>query len=194
MKDARLKSGNLQSVNDSGGLRQGTAAWLGRDGQPVQLASLYGLVHNPPLGSQVLLLPQSGQESNSIGLPDHPAIRPLKNLKPGEVAVVNYLTGAYIIFKENNDIELFTDGNVIGDFGGDVTATIGGNVAATIGGDLTATVSGNVTETVSGNLVATVTGNLTMTAAQISLNGVIIDTSGNITTPGTVTADDFIET
>ena len=149
-----LKSGVLQSSDDSGNLRRGTAAWLGRNGQPIQLASLYGLVHNPPIGSQVLLLPQNGQESNSIGLPDHPNIRPLKNLLPGEVALVNYLTGAYVLFKENGDIEVVSPGNV------DVTAT----------------------------------GNITMTAAQINLNGVIIDGSGNITTGGVVTADDFVET
>ena len=148
------KSGTLNSVDDSGNLRRGTASWLGRNGQPVQLASLYGVVHNPPIGSQVVLFPQNGQESNSIGFPDHPELRPLKNLLPGEVAIVNYLTGSYVLFKENGDIEVVA----------------------------------------SSDLTATVSGNITATAAQINLNGVIIDSSGNITTPGVVTADDFIET
>jgi phage gp45-like len=109
---ADLKYGFLDSADDSGALRSGTASWLGRDGQPIQLASLYGLIHNPPEGCQVLLLPQNGQESNSIGLPDHPSIRPLKDLKEGEVALVNYLTGAYVLFKENGDIEVSTSFNV----------------------------------------------------------------------------------
>ena len=148
------KSGTLNSVDDSGNLRRGTASWLGRNGQPVQLASLYGVVHNPPIGSQVVLFPQNGQESNSIGFPDHPELRPLKNLMPGEIAIVNYLTGSYVLFKENGDIEVVA----------------------------------------SSDLTATVSGNITATAAQINLNGVIIDSSGNITTPGVVTADDFIET
>lgn len=154
MKKAPPKSALLQSSDDSGNLRRGTAAWSGRNAQPIQLASIYGIVHNPPDGSQVLILPQNGQESNSIGIPDHPRIRPLKNLKKGEVAIVNYLTGAYVLFKEDGTIELVTDA--------DVTLTAGGNITAT--------------------------------ATQISLNGVIIDGSGNITTPGVVTADDFIET
>jgi phage gp45-like len=149
---ADLKYGFLDSADDSGALRSGTASWLGRDGQPIQLASLYGLVHNPPSGCQVLLLPQNGQESNSIGLPDHPSIRPLKDLKEGEVALVNYLTGAYVLFKENGDIEVVTPGN----------------------------------------LTATVTGNITATATQVSVNGVIIDAAGNISTTGTVTAAAFI--
>lgn len=159
----KLKAGMLESSDDSGGIRRGTAAWLGRTGQPIQLASLYGLVHNPPAGSQVLLLPQNGQESASIGLPDHPNIRPLIGLLSGEVAVVNYLTGSHVIFKENGDIEV---------------VTTAGNLIATIEGDIT----------------ATATGNITLTGAQLNLNGVIIDGSGNITTPGVVTADDFIET
>lgn len=113
MKDSRLKTGMLQSVDDSGDVRRGTATWLGRDGQPIQVASIYGIVNNPPAGSQVLLLPQNGQESASIGLADHPAIRPLRDLLPGEVAVVNYLTGSHVIFKENGDIVVNTNTNLI---------------------------------------------------------------------------------
>lgn len=159
---ANLKYGFLESSNDASGLRNGTASWLGRESQPIQLASLYGLVHNPPAGCQVLLLPQNGQESNSIGLPDLPGSR-LMGLASGEVAIVNYLTGSHVIFKQNGDIEVIT------------TA---GNLKAAITGDIT----------------ATATGNIAMTAAQINLNGVIIDGGGNITTPGIVTADVFIET
>lgn len=167
-----LKIAVLQSSDDTGELRRGTAAWLGRNGQPIQLAAIYGLMHNPPDGSQLLILPQNGQESNSVGLPDHPKLRPLKNLKKGEVALANYLTGSYILWKENGDIEVVTTGS--------------GNLTATVAGDLIADVAGNVTTTAGGNIA--------MTGAQISLNGVTIDGSGNIVTPGTVTADDFIET
>ena len=113
MKDARLKTGMLETVDDSTDIRRGTATWLGRSGQPIQVAGIYGLVMNPPEGSQVLLLPQNGQESASIGIADHPIIRPVRDLLPGEVAVVNYLTGSHIIFKENGDIVINTDFNVI---------------------------------------------------------------------------------
>ena len=168
---ADLKYGFLDSADDSNGLRSGTATWLGREGQPIQLASLYGLIHNPPAGSQVLLLPQSGQESNCIGLADHPSIRPIKDLVTGEVGLCNYLTGSYVIFRDSGNIEVFT------------TA-----------GDLIATIAGNVTLAVDGDITGTATGNIALTGTQINLNGVIIDASGNITTPGIVTADDFIET
>lgn len=173
----KLKTGNLDSVDDSGGTRRGTASWLGRAGQPIQLASLYGLISNPPAGSQVLLLPQNGQESASIGLADHPNIRPVRDTASGEVGLANYLTKSYVMLRENGDIEVFTKaGNIVIGITGDIVATIGGNVTATITGDLT----------------ATVTGNLTATAAQISANGVTIDPAGNISTTGTVTAAAFI--
>lgn len=126
-----LKTAILESVDDSGILRSGTASWLGRDGQPVQLASLYGIVHNPPEGSQLLLMPQNGQESYCIALPDHPALRPVLNLLPGEVGIVNYLTKSHVVFKANGDIEVFTQA-------GNLVATIAGNVTLTATGTLTA--------------------------------------------------------
>jgi phage baseplate assembly protein V len=151
MMAAHLKYGFLDSSDDSSGLRSGTASWLGRENQPIQLASLYGLVHNPPIGCQVLLLPQSGQESNCIGLPDLPASRK-KGLASGEVAIVNYLTGSYVLFKQNGDIEVITT-------------------------------AGNLIANIVGNMTATITGNITATATQISLNGVIIDSTGNVALP-----------
>lgn len=169
MKDAKLKMGMLESVDDSGPTRRGTASWLGRDGQPIQVASIYGLISNPPAGSQVLLLPQNGQESSSVGLADHPNIRPVRDTKTGEVGLCNYLTGAYVIFRENGNFDVFLPD-------GDLNATINGNLVAAITGDAT----------------VTVTGILTATAAQINANGVTIDPSGNISTPGTVTAAAFI--
>lgn len=172
-----LKVGMLESVTDGGGTRRGTASWLGRDSQPIQLASLYGLISNPPAGSQVLLLPQNGQESACIGLADHPNLRPVRDTASGEVGVANYLTGSYVMFRENGDIEVFT------------TA---GNLIANITGDVTATITGSVTAAVTGDVTANVTGNLTATAAQISANGVIIDPAGNITTSGIVTAAAFV--
>lgn len=139
----RLKIGALESSDDSGDLRRGTGAWLGREEQPIQLASIYGLVHNPPDGSQLLLLSQNDQESNSIGIPDHPAIRPLKGLAKGEVAVVNYLTGAYSLHKANGDIEVKTTGagninlnGVIIDSNGNITLPAGATITTSGGGHM----------------------------------------------------------
>lgn len=172
-----LKAGTLDSVTDSGGTRRGTASWLGREEQEIQLASLYGLISNPPAGSQVFLLPQNGQESACIGLADHPNLRPVRDTASGEVGIANYLTGSYVMFRQDGKIEIFTQA-------GDLDINITGNATIAVDGDITATVTGNVT--------TAVTGNLTASAAQISANGVTIDTAGNIVTTGTITAHQFI--
>jgi phage gp45-like len=164
-----LKFGTLKSSDDTGDLRKGTAAWLGRDGQKIQLASLYGLMHNPPDGSQVLILPQNGQESNSIGLPDHPKLRPLKDLKKGEVALANYLTDSYSLHKENGDIEVVTTG------------------AANI------TLNGVIIDS-SGNITLPPGAGIITSGGTTNINGVAFDASGNTVTAGTMTADNFIET
>lgn len=172
-----LKAGTLDSTTDSGGTRRGTASWLGREEQEIQLASLYGLISNPPAGSQVFLLPQNGQESACIGLADHPNLRPVRDTASGEVGLANYLTGSYVMFRQNGDIEVFTQA---------------GKLLVNIHGDVTATITGNISATVTGNVTAAITGNLTATAAQISANGVTIDPAGNIVTTGTITAHQFI--
>lgn len=172
-----LKAGTLDSATDSGGTRRGTASWLGREEQEIQLASLYGLISNPPAGSQVFLLPQNGQESACIGLADHPNLRPVRDTASGEVGLANYLTGSYVMFRQDGKIEIFTQS-------GDLDINITGNATIAIDGDVAATVTGSVT--------AAITGNLTATAAQISANGVTIDTAGNIVTTGTITAHQFI--
>ena len=164
-----LKAGTLDSVIDSGGTRRGTASWLGREEQEIQLASLYGLISNPPVGSQVFLLPQNGQESACIGLADHPNIRPVMDLATGEVGIANYLTKSRIMFRNNGDIEVISET-----------------------GNLIANINGNVVATVTGNMSAAVTGNVALTAAQINANGVIIDSAGNVTTTGVMTAHQFI--
>jgi phage baseplate assembly protein V len=52
-------------------------------------------------------------------------------------------------------------------------------------------VSGNWTKQVGGTISINAGGNVTITAPQISLNGVIIDSSGNVTIPGTLTVQGF---
>jgi phage baseplate assembly protein V len=63
----------------------------------------------------------------------------------------------------------------------------GGTVSLYAGGALLLQVSGNVVKTVGGTITISAGGNITITAPQISLNGVLIDSSGNVTIPGTLT-------
>lgn len=103
-----FKIAKLLSVDDSGDLRFGSVSMLGKN-QKILLFSPYGLMHKPPSNSLTLVWSQQGQESNAIGMADDPKNRTLKNLKPGEVALGNYLTEHYIFFDENGKCTLITD-------------------------------------------------------------------------------------
>jgi hypothetical protein len=74
--------------------------------------------------------------------------------------------------------------------GGQVKASFkvdpSGNVTLTAVGTLTANITGDIDVTTQGNLNATVSGTMKATANQINLNGVIIDSSGNLTSPATI--------
>lgn len=103
-----FKIARLLSVDDSADLRFGSVSMLGKT-QKVMIFSPYGLMHNPPSDSLALVWSQQGQESNGIGIADDPKNRTLKDLKSGEVAIGNYLTGAYIYFDENGKCTIAAD-------------------------------------------------------------------------------------
>lgn len=62
-----------------------------------------------------------------------------------------------------------------------------GTIKISAGGKLTLQVNGDVQATVGGNLTASVNGSVTVTAQTITLNGVQIDSAGNVTIPGNLT-------
>lgn len=103
-----FKIAKLLSVDDSGDLRFAMVSTMGKN-QKMLLFSPYGLMHNPPLNSLTLAWSQQGQESNCIGMADDPKSRTLKDLKIGEVAMGNYLTGHHILFDEAGTCTLLTD-------------------------------------------------------------------------------------
>lgn len=95
-----FKIAKLLSVDDSQDLRFGQVSMLGKE-QKVMIFSPYGLMYNPPENSLALIWSQQGQESNGVAMADDPKNRTLKDLKPGEVALGNYLTGNYIKFDKD---------------------------------------------------------------------------------------------
>jgi phage gp45-like len=102
-----FKIAKLLSVDDSGDYQFMTVKTLGKT-QKVMSFKPYGLMSNPPVDSIVSLLSQQGQESNGIGTADDPKNRPIKNMKTGEVAVGNYITGDYLYFDADGSFHLLT--------------------------------------------------------------------------------------
>lgn len=96
----------------------------------VEVLYPYGLCGNPPTNSIAILFNIQGQEENRAGLFNLPNQR-FNGLKEGEVVVGNYLSGSYIKFTQNGDIEILSTSNNI---------IITGNI--TVNGSITS--SGNV--------------------------------------------------
>lgn len=75
------------------------------------LFSPYGLCSNPPVGSSGLVFNTNAGSNHPVGVVDFPSKR-FKNLAEGEVVVGNYITGSYIKFLANGDINLYTTGDI----------------------------------------------------------------------------------
>ena len=174
---ALVKAARLNSVDDTGPIRRGEVTYMGHTGVPVMLLSPYGLAHNPPASSFVLLLSQNGQESNAIGIAEDPNERP-RNLATGEAMLYNQLTGDFVHMKTDGTIAVKSGNSV------DVDApevTMSGNL--TIAGNVS--IGGNV-EAVNGTFSGTVTtaGLVFSSATDVSITGNIIVTSGDVTADG----------
>lgn len=108
---AIFKIARLISVNDTAAIQQGVFSYMGSTPRG-QIFVPYGVMMNPPAGSQVAVFSQNGNESNAIGFASHPNLRTLQNLASGEYGISNYLTGSYLILKENGDIEISSEADV----------------------------------------------------------------------------------
>ena len=95
---AIFKIAQLLSLDDSGNLQQGVFSYMGSTPKG-QVFVPYGVLMNPPVGGQIAVFAQNGNESNAIGFASDPNNRTLRNLEPGEYAVGessdrhNYETG-----------------------------------------------------------------------------------------------------
>jgi len=120
-----IKVARLISVDDTGNLRFCMVSALGRPDQKAQLITPYGIMSNPPTDSMAVVLAQQGQESNLLAMADDPNNRTLRDLKTGEIAIGNYITGDYIFFDENGTLNIKVSTDVIANIDGDaqITAT-----------------------------------------------------------------------
>lgn len=156
-------------TDDSTAYPQGQATYNGKTSEFTRL-SPYGLCSNPPQGALILLFSSQGQESVKFGISDLMPDR-FKNLKSGEVVLYNYLSRSFVYIKENGDIEVNSQADLLANVASNVTLSCGGNLSANVSGTTTVDSAGNVT----------------VTAPQLTLNG-NLQVNGNITSSGTVTA------
>ena len=204
-----IKTGTLNSVDNSGNYTFYNVSFLGKT-QKLGGFVPYGLISNCTTPGLVLLLSQLGQESSIIGIADDPKNRKIKPVE-GESGLENYLTEAFILLKENGDIEVNSpnnnvivnavngntqvncidvDVNATGDIIGDcvnldINAT--GNITADCI-DATLTTSGDITATVTGDIEATCANAKVTATTKAELIAPIINLTGNVVISGTLTA------
>lgn len=142
-----IKRSTVSNINDdTGNFCTAQVKWGSNKVSNVEVILPYGLSSCAPLGSLALMFNVFGQESNQAAIINYPPKR-FKRLKPGEVAIGNFLTKSVIKFLENGDIEITGLNNQNITIAGDVNLTVNGNINATIGGTLTANITGNTTIT-----------------------------------------------
>jgi hypothetical protein len=90
--------------DDSGNVANTQVTYLGRTAQ-VEVIYPYGTAGKAPKDSSSVMLSIQAQEENRVIVEYRPTDR-FKNLKPGEYVVGNQLTGAFVKFSENGDIEI----------------------------------------------------------------------------------------
>lgn len=127
---AKLKSlisyAALLVTKDDGNFRVSTVRGMSKQGDVV-LITPYGFDHNPPVGSLAVVLQIQGNEGNRAAIACYQQKRE-RNLKPGESAVGNYLTGSKVVFKENGDIDITCNGNININCTGDVNVVSAGDI------------------------------------------------------------------
>ena len=184
-----FKMARVVMVSDATDLRNGWFVYEGSERKGT-LWTPYGIMHNPPIGSLAMLFSQNGQESNPIGIADAPALRIIRNMQPGEIAVGNYITGAYTYYKANGDVETYSPNNAIVNADGDINATAGGNATVMAGGNINMTATGSVTinaDTFA--ITAPSGGTMTVGTTIVELTGTGIAMTGAVDVTGDVSAD-----
>ena len=140
---------------DSGQFAATQVSWMRDKTATTEVVHPYGLSSNAPLGSLALMFNVMGQEENRAAIIYDPKNR-FKNLKPGEVALGNFVTKSVVKFLENGDI--------------DITGMADQNI----------NITGNSNITVGGNVTLNVTGNTDITSPVVTVNGEL-RTTGEIT-------------
>lgn len=100
-----LKRCVVQSVDDKSDYPTMQVKYLKNVIKLVQKLGIYGICSNPPKGSNGILFPILGSDSNIACLADDIKNR-FKDLKEGEVILGNYLTKSFIKFNQDGGIEI----------------------------------------------------------------------------------------
>lgn len=99
----------LSSINDSDEFRRAQMITLNNEqGQIVEVFIPYGTFGKEPEDCMGIALAKRSNSSETIAIGSDPKRRIIKDCAEGEYGVGNYLTQAYLYFKEDGSIELLS--------------------------------------------------------------------------------------
>jgi phage gp45-like len=184
----------VNKMVDSGNYPIGQLSFLGQT-QDVRQITPYGLYCHPPIDSEWLVLNLRGNSDDKVGIGNNYLNR-FKNLKEGEFALYNQLTGSYIYFKENGDIELIGKNDLNATIDGsinvlvkqDADITVNGNLTGSVKGDADVVVESDATVDVQGSAALTVAATMDIDCPETTWEGDIIH-NGLIVNTGDITSN-----
>lgn len=181
--------GKLTKVNAAQAIQSAQVAALADEVlQDVEQLQQFGFTSNPPVGSEAIVLPLSGQTSHGIIIAtEHGAYR-IKALAAGEVAVYNQ-SGASITLKNGRLIEIDCEIlNIRAPSGVKIEAAAGINIDAQAGVNISAK-NVNCSEEITAAGQINGNGGMDIKGGQgATFSGNIVQTNGSYTTVGDVTA------
>jgi phage baseplate assembly protein V len=181
--------GRLTRVNASQPIQSAQVAALADEVlQDVEQIQQFGFTSNPPVGSEAIVLPLSGQTSHGIIIATEYGEYRIKALAAGEVAVYNQ-SGASITLKNGKLIEIDCETlNIKAPAGVKIEAAAGVNIDAQAGVNISAQ---NVNCSQEITAIGQINGNggMNIKGGQGAIfSGNIVQTDGSYTTVGDVKA------
>lgn len=184
-----------RDIVDKGQFQVVQVSWGSDKTSDCEMILPWGYSAIPPQGAMALMFSVLGHEENLAAFVNDPRKR-LRGLKPGEVAMGNWLAKCYIKFCANGDIQIKGSNNanitLTKDMNltvkGDVNINVTGNSNITTTGDSTITTTGDtivnangdLSATVGGDLSVDVTGTAEITATALKVNGAL-NVTGDVT-------------
>lgn len=137
--------------------------------------SPYGLDTHPPRDSIVLLLSSQAQESNKYGIASDMLNR-FKNLAEHEVVLYNTATKDYVYLKEDGNIEIYANADIVVNAENDIKVEAGGNIEAIAAGSVDA--EAGTTLTAKAATSATIEAPNIVLTGNVTVNGTFSQTGG----------------
>ncbi len=169
---AMLRQSVLSEIKDESNSNILIANAENNDGnKKVSLYMQYGTFGTPMDPCYGLLLALNGNVGESMALPHYSTARIMRETKPGEFGVGNFVTKANVFFDEEGNINVSApDGDLNIDINGNVNGTITGDVSLNVDGNINLQCKKKITIKADEDINIESGGNMTLKASKINLN------------------------